>query len=125
MRLRGRSIHGTLARSRCFLANSVEQRDLPSDLSGVISIPVEEPADLASRKACAQSIRGVSAILKDTVQRMGRSPARRPMFYESDELSGTKRDDFYASIDNHMAKYFPDIHDEVRAICIEGASKHG
>ena len=47
------------------------------------------------------------------------------MFYESDELSGTKRDDFYASIYDHMAKYFPDIHDEVRAICIEGASKHG
>ena len=66
-----------LGRERCFLANSVEQRDLPSDLSGVISIPFEEPASLQSREACTQAIRGVSAVLKDAVQRLGRSPARR------------------------------------------------
>lgn len=66
-----------LGRERCFLANSVEQRDLPSDLSGVISIPFKEPANLASRDASAQAIRTVSAVLKDAVQRLGRAPARR------------------------------------------------
>jgi predicted nucleotide-binding protein len=62
-----------LGRERCFLVNSVEQRDLPSDLGGIISLPFKEPTNLSDRDACAQAIKSVSAALKDSVQRVGRS----------------------------------------------------
>ena len=62
-----------IGRERCFLVNSVEQRNLPSDLGGIISIPFKEPANLADRDACARAIGSVSAVLKDSVQRAGRS----------------------------------------------------
>src|SRR5262249_5870385 len=61
-----------LGRERCFLVNSVEQRDLPSDLSGIISMPFQEPPDLSDRATCTEAIKSVSATLKDSVQRMGR-----------------------------------------------------
>lgn len=62
-----------LGRERCFLVNSVEQRDLPSDLGGVISLPFKEPLDLSDRDACAEAIKSVSAAMKDSVQRAGKS----------------------------------------------------
>jgi len=62
-----------LRRERCFLVNSVKQGDLPSDLGGIISLPFEEPGDLGDRSECALAIRGVSASLKDVIQRKGRS----------------------------------------------------
>jgi predicted nucleotide-binding protein len=40
---------------RCFLVNSVDQRDLPSDLGGIISIPFKEPPSLLDRTACEQA----------------------------------------------------------------------
>lgn len=61
-----------LGRERCFLVNSVDQRDLPSDLSGVISLPFAEPANLSDRQACADATRKVSGDIKDGIQRMGR-----------------------------------------------------
>ncbi len=63
-----------VGRDRCFLVNSVEQRDLPSDLGGIISIPFIEPGDLNDREACARAMRDVSAVLKDKVQGMGKLP---------------------------------------------------
>ena len=60
-----------LGRERCFLVNSVEQSDLPSDLGGIISLPFKEPPNLDDREACAKAIAGVAAVLKDTVQREG------------------------------------------------------
>jgi hypothetical protein len=63
----------SLGRERCFLVNSVDQRDLPSDLGGVISLPFKEPSDLFDRDACAQAIKSVSAAMKDSVQRAGKS----------------------------------------------------
>jgi hypothetical protein len=70
-----------IGRKRCFLVNSVSQRDLPSDLNGIISIPFEEPANLTDRSACAEAIAKVAAQLKDVVQRDGPSPyhARLPL----------------------------------------------
>jgi hypothetical protein len=65
-----------LGRERCFLINSVDQRDLPSDLGGVISLPFKEPEDLANRAACARAIREVSQAMKDAVQRVGAYSAR-------------------------------------------------
>jgi hypothetical protein len=62
-----------VGRKRCFLVNSVRQEDLPSDLGGVISIPFAEPADLADREACAKAITSVAPVLKDSVQREGKS----------------------------------------------------
>jgi hypothetical protein len=61
-----------LKRERCFLVNSVEQRDLPSDLGGVISLPFAEPDNLSDRQACAEALRNVSATIKDSIQRLGR-----------------------------------------------------
>ncbi len=62
-----------LSRERCFLVNSVDQRDLPSDLGGIISLPFAEPPDLSDRRACAEAVAKVSAPIKDRVQRLGRA----------------------------------------------------
>ena len=81
-----------IGRKRCFLVNSVSQSDLPSDLSGIISIPFEEPANLSDRSACAQVTARVAAQLKDVVQRQGPSPyhARVPLL-SVDELFRRER----------------------------------
>ena len=63
-----------IGRKRCFLVNSVAQSDLPSDLSGVISIQFDEPSNLRDRKSCADAIAKVAAQLKDRVQDEGPSP---------------------------------------------------
>lgn len=70
-----------IGRKRCFLVNSVKHEDLPSDLGGIISIPFIEPPDLSDRDACAKAISKVAAIVKDSVQRDGRSAfhARVPL----------------------------------------------
>ncbi len=62
-----------LKRERCFLVNSVDQRDLPSDLGGIISLPFIEPADLSDRQACAEAVRKVSGDIKNAVQRLKRA----------------------------------------------------
>ena len=62
-----------LKRERCFLVNSVDQRDLPSDLGGVISLPFTEPHDLDDRGACAGAVRRASSVMKDSIQRLGRA----------------------------------------------------
>jgi hypothetical protein len=62
-----------LTRERCFLVNSVNQQDLPSDLAGIISIPFTEPDRLYDRDACAEAVRKVSVDLKDSIQRLGRA----------------------------------------------------
>src|SRR5262249_27898236 len=59
-----------LGRERCFLVNSVEQRDLPSDLGGIIYQHFQEPSDLSDRDACASAIRRVSTTPKDSIQRL-------------------------------------------------------
>ena len=73
-----------LGRERCFLVNSVEQRDLPSDLGGIISLPFKEPANPSNRHECALAVRSVSSALEDSVQRAGRMRHRE---LSADELS--------------------------------------
>jgi len=65
----------SLGRHRCFLVNSVNQGDLPSDLGGVISIPFKEPRDLNDRMACRDALASVAPPLKDAVQRDGKAPS--------------------------------------------------
>jgi hypothetical protein len=79
-----------LGRERCFLINSVEQRELPSDLAGVISLPFKEPetTKLSDRDACTEAIRSVTAALKDSVQRAGRMRNRE---LSADELLERER----------------------------------
>ena len=72
-----------LGRERCYLVNSVEQRDLPSDLGGIISLPFKEPTDLQNRDQCKEAIKSVAGIIKDAVQRDGRM-RKRPL--SKDEL---------------------------------------
>jgi Predicted nucleotide-binding protein containing TIR-like domain len=60
-----------LGRKRCFLVNSVNQNDLPSDLAGIISMPFQEPPNLQEREACNEAIIRVAGRLKDIVQRDG------------------------------------------------------
>jgi Predicted nucleotide-binding protein containing TIR-like domain len=57
-----------VGRKRCFLVNSVEQSDLPSDLGGVISIRFKEPSSLQDRKACTDAILPAAAQLKNIIQ---------------------------------------------------------
>jgi hypothetical protein len=63
-----------IGRKRCFLVNSVEQSDLPSDLSGVISIRFKEPSNLQDRKACTDAILQAAAQLKNIIQEGGPLP---------------------------------------------------
>jgi len=67
-----------LGRDRCFLVNSVEQKHLPTDVGGIISIPFTEPeaAKLADRETCGDAIRDASSRVKNAVQKAGRSPRR-------------------------------------------------
>lgn len=58
---------GALGRTRCFLVNSVKQSDLPTDLGGVISIPILEPSDLTDRKACGNALETALAKIKDVI----------------------------------------------------------
>ena len=58
-----------IGRKRCFLVNGVRQDDLPTDLSGIISIPFKEPEDLGDRIACGQAVAIVAATLKDIIQK--------------------------------------------------------
>jgi predicted nucleotide-binding protein len=48
----------------------------------------------------------------------------RAMFYEAIGLDGRKLKDYYDSIDQHMALYFPGIDDEVRKLCVEGIPRN-
>lgn len=63
-----------IGRKRCFLVNSVEQSDLPSDLGGVNSIRFKEPSNLRDRKACTDAILQAAAQLKNIIQHDGPSP---------------------------------------------------
>jgi hypothetical protein len=65
-----------LGRKRCFLVNSVEQRELPSDLAGIILLPFTEPTNLRDRGECARAIAEVAGKIKDAVQFAGRTRGR-------------------------------------------------
>lgn len=81
-----------LRRERCFLVNSVDQRDLPSDLGGIISLPFTEPPNLFDREACAKAVRNVSGVIKDSVQRLGRTSVKtRLSLLSADEVFRRER----------------------------------
>jgi hypothetical protein len=43
---------GVIGQERCFLLSSVEERNLPSDLGGIIYLPFTEPLNLTDPNAC-------------------------------------------------------------------------
>jgi hypothetical protein len=66
----------TIGRNRCFLIHSVEQPDLPAHLNGIVSIPFEEPANLAADGACEEVIARVVGRIVEEIHSQGRSPYR-------------------------------------------------
>src|SRR5262249_55456102 len=63
-----------IGRGRCFLVNSIGNSAFPSHLGGIISIPFEEPTDLADPAACEKAVAGAAAELKDKIAQQGNSP---------------------------------------------------
>jgi predicted nucleotide-binding protein len=61
----------TLGQDRCFLVTGGSSDDLSSDLSGIHSLPLVEPRDLADITDCKRAIADVAANLKDKVLRTG------------------------------------------------------
>ena len=59
-----------IGRKRCFLVNSVNQGDLPSDLGGIIFLAFEEPQNLSDPTACKSAIMFASSRIKSTVYRI-------------------------------------------------------
>jgi len=59
---------GALGRERCFLVNSVDRKELPSDLAGITYLPFKEPNDLQSRKECAEALTTAIPKIKDAIQ---------------------------------------------------------
>jgi hypothetical protein len=67
----------TIGWDRCFLLCSVNEKDLPSNLKGIILINFKEPADLTDREMCEEAIQNSSAIIKDVVQNVRKEDTRR------------------------------------------------
>ena len=70
-----------IGRKRCFLVNSVEQSDLPSDLGGIISLPFKEPDNLESRDECGEAMTEVGGKILDILDRVQKGPGitNRPL----------------------------------------------
>ena len=62
-----------IGRERCFLVNRSARAIYPRTSAGSLR-PVDEPADLTDRSACAKAIAVAAANLKDIIQRMGPRP---------------------------------------------------
>jgi hypothetical protein len=60
-----------IGRKRCFLVNSVNQNDLPSDLGGIIFLPFTEPPNFNDPAACRTAILSASTEIKSNVYRAG------------------------------------------------------
>jgi len=86
-----------LGRERCYLVNSVEQNQLPHDLTGIISLFFQEPADLENRDQCTAAIKFVAGFIKDAVQRVGRmrnrSLSKDELMKREKQKSGDLRED--------------------------------
>ena len=59
-----------LGRNRCYLVTDAAQNDLPSDLGGIVFVPLADLASFADPSAGAQEITRVASILKGSVQRI-------------------------------------------------------
>ena len=64
----------TIGRERCFLLHPVEQADLPANLGGIVSIPFEEPANLADEGACEMVVAQVVGPIASKAMIQGRAP---------------------------------------------------
>jgi hypothetical protein len=62
---------GAIGEDRCFLLSSVSERDLPSDLGGIIYLPFSEPADLEDQDACRKAILSASTRVETLVRKAG------------------------------------------------------
>ena len=62
---------GAIGEDRCFLLSSVADRDLPSDLGGIIYLSFTEPPDLQDPEACKRSILSVSTRVETLVRKAG------------------------------------------------------
>jgi len=80
----------TLGEKRCFLATSVAQGDLPSDLSGIIYIPFREPEDITDPDACKRAMQPAVDTIDGKVRKLGRFTDRAVSQAELLELE--KRD---------------------------------
>lgn len=56
-----------IGRQRCFLVNSVDKAELPSDLGGIVYLPFREPPDFSDPIACKDAILSASSSIKTNV----------------------------------------------------------
>jgi hypothetical protein len=62
---------GAIGEDRCFLLSSVLERDLPSDLGGIIYLPFTEPPSLEDPEACRRAILLASTRVETLVRKTG------------------------------------------------------
>lgn len=62
---------GVIGQERCFLLSSVEARNLPSDLGGIIYLPFTEPHNLADPNACMTETATAATRIGTAVWRLG------------------------------------------------------
>ena len=63
---------GAIGRERCFLLNSVSQDDLPSDLGGIISMPIRQPDDLDDPAECSSIVSLPALTIRRRIRTTGR-----------------------------------------------------
>jgi hypothetical protein len=66
-----------IGRKRCFILSSVDAKDLPSDLGGILYIPFKEPANLKDPDQCKDAVISAGTQIKTSAYREG--PVRRPL----------------------------------------------
>jgi hypothetical protein len=62
---------GVIGQDRCFLLSSVDARNLPSDLGGIIYLPFTEPANLADPNACLTQTATAATRIGSAIWRLG------------------------------------------------------
>lgn len=65
---------GSLGRDRCFMVSSIEPKDFPVDLTGIIYLHIDEPEKLDNITLCKEAISSASLDIKQAIQERGRKP---------------------------------------------------
>jgi hypothetical protein len=66
-----------IGRKRCFIVSSVNPKDLPTDLGGVLFLPFKEPGQLKDPDQCKDAVMAASTAIKTNAYRAG--PVKRPL----------------------------------------------